>query len=458
MRNFTVTAVTDKSILTASMTPVTAEVKAKGGIEGSGNVIVVEHTTDNNLAKFRFRHANVAMQAAQEDFELGGKKFRAGAFIIGAGDRSAIDASLKELGLSAWATATAPTVKTHELDVPRIGYVHSWQRTQDEGWVRAALDTYGIPYTYFADIKLRDGNLRQKYDVIIYPHVGGTAISQVNGIAKNSATPLPYRKSDATPNLGVNDQADDIRGGMGIEGLTELAKFVQSGGTLLVEGSTTTIFPEYGLTTGVTVEEPQGLFARGSIMRGIISDRRSPIAYGYDGTQLPVYFNSAPVLNAGGGGGIPAEFAGFAGGAGGPSQNITPMATRLRLSPWDSTASARQPAAPGEQSQAEQFRNMARQFGINVDEGRPRVIMQFPQNPNDMLLSGTLQNGNLLSGRAQVVDATVGQGHVVMFAIRPFWRWQTHGTFFLGFNTILNWNDLGVGRDRTGTPASLQDR
>ena len=53
------------------------------------------------------------------------------------------------------------------------------------------------------------------------------------------------------------------------------------GGTLITEGSTSTIFPEYNLTPGVTVETPDGLFARGSIMRGVISDRRSPIAYGY---------------------------------------------------------------------------------------------------------------------------------------------------------------------------------
>jgi hypothetical protein len=33
-----------------------------------------------------------------------------------------------------------------------------------------------------------------------------------------------------------------------------------------------------------------------------------------------------------------------------------------------------------------------------------------------------------------------------MFAIRPFWRWQTQGTFFLGFNAILNWNDLDAGK------------
>ena len=72
--------------------------------------------------------------------------------------------------------------------------------------------------------------------------------------------------------------------------------------------------------------------------------------------------------------------------------------------------------------------------------------MQFPANANDMLLSGTLAGGEALQNRAQVVDAPIGDGHVVMFGIRPFWRWQTHGTFFLGFNAILHWNDLDAGR------------
>ena len=51
-----------------------------------------------------------------------------------------------------------------------------------------------------------------------------------------------------------------------------------------------------------------------------------------------------------------------------------------------------------------------------------------------------------LAGKPQVVDSKVGDGHVVSFAIRPFWRWQTQGTFFLGFNAILNWNDLNAGK------------
>ena len=61
-------------------------------------------------------------------------------------------------------------------------------------------------------------------------------------------------------------------------------------------------------------------------------------------------------------------------------------------------------------------------------------------------LSGTLLNGQGLANRAQVVDAKLGDGHVVMFGIRPFWRWQTQGTYFLGFNAILNWNDLDAGK------------
>jgi hypothetical protein len=74
-------------------------------------------------------------------------------------------------------------------------------------------------------------------------------------------------------------------------------------------------------------------------------------------------------------------------------------------------------------------------------------VLRFPQNPNEMLLSGTLSGGQALANRAQVVDATLGKGHVVMFAIRPFWRWQTQGTYSLGFNAIMNWNDLDAGRE-----------
>jgi len=457
MRDIKILPVSEKSVLDRQMTLLTADATAPGGIEGTGGILVVDHTADNNLVTFRFKNKDVKMLAAEDDFEVAGHKFRAGSIVVPNANRAALEPMLKDLGLSAWAVASAPNVKTHDLDVPRIGYVHSWTRTQDEGWWRAALDTFGVPYTYFADQKLREGNLRAKYDVIIFPHVGGSAVSQVNGMPKTGSAPLPYKKTAEFPNLAAVDSSDDIRGGMGLEGLAELARFVQEGGTLITEGSTATIFPAYGITTGVTIEEPAQLFVRGSILRAKITDSRSPITYGYDGGELPVYFNQSPVLSAGGGG-----FAGFGGGGrggapgtnpnGGIGQNVTPNALPLRIQPLDPDTNPA-PAGRGERPSADdtaQLRQMAAQFGITIDETRPRVVMQFASNPNDMLLSGTLANGQFLANRAAALDHPLGKGHVVMFAIRPFWRWQTQGTYTLGFNTILNWNDLDAGKSAAG--------
>jgi len=91
-----------------------------------------------------------------------------------------------------------------------------------------------------------------------------------------------------------------------------------------------------------------------------------------------------------------------------------------------------------------------RGFGGGASSGtlpgmRPRVILRFPAYADDMLLTGGLENGQALSNRAQLVDSPVGDGHMVLFAIRPFWRWQTQGTYILGFNAIMNWNDLDAG-------------
>ncbi len=334
-RNVKVSKIVDKAVLDQPMTLIAADVKLPGVITGTGSVIIVDHNGDTSIAPFRFANKDVKMLAAEDAFEAGGQKFGAGAFIIPSADRAKMEAAIKEFSLTAVAVASVPTVKTHELVVPRIGYVHSWSNTQNEGWVRMAFDKLKIPYTYMGDTKLREPNLRQKYDVIIFPHVGGNAESQVNGV--QGAEPIPYKKTELTPNLGVQDSSDDIRGGMGFEGLINLMKFVQDGGLLITEGSTSVIFPEYHLVSGVTVEEPTGLFARGVVLKAQFADRKSPIAYGYDSDNLAVYFSSGPVLNAGGGGGFGGGGGGGRGGAAipGVGMNLNPNAVQPTLTTLD---------------------------------------------------------------------------------------------------------------------------
>ena len=446
-RNVVVSELRDAASLGQPMRPVTGKAVAPGGITGSGNTVVVEHTGDNNLVTFRYRLKDVKMSAAEEDFEAAGRRFRAGAIIIPSANPSVLDPVLKELGLSAWAMAAAPDVATHDLDIPRILYLHSWSRTQDEGWVRAALETYGVPFTYMADKELATmSDLRSRFDVVIYPHVGGSAQSAVAGVPMTGTQPIPYRKTPETPSFGTPDSTSDIRGGMGIQGLMNLYRFVEQGGTLITEGSTSTIFPEYNLTPGVTVESPPGLFVRGSIIRGLVSDPRSPLAYGIGENQIPVYFNQGPVLNAGGA----VTLGGFGGRGANVSQNTSPMANPPAVSAFPSLGGTGMPEPPpaGRGGRAGGGGGGGRGGfgGAQPSTNAPRVVLRFPTDTTQMLLSGVLVNGGALAGRAQLVDTPIGEGHVVSFGIRPFWRWQTHGTYIFGFNAILNWNDLGAGR------------
>ena len=480
LRNVKATAVADKGILQQPMTLASADFKIAGTITGTGPVLIVDHTTDNTLVTFRFQHAGVKMSAAEQAFEAGGHKFGPGAFVIANADRAALEPSIKAFGLSAWAVAASPGVPMHDLDVPRIGYIHTWTSTQDEGWVRMALDKFKVPYTYFADNLVRQGNLKQKYDVIIFPHAGGAGPGLVYG-GVTGAEPRPYKKTDDTPHLGVQDSTDDMRGGLGYDGLQELMKFVQAGGVLLTEGSTSTIFPAFNLTQGITIEPGDALYARGSVLKTVLGDRRSPVLYGYDQNALAVYFNQGPIFSVGGGGG-----GGGRGGGrgGGPAiqgiPNMQPNAVQPRLTTLEGGPAPAEAGAPGqgrggrggrgagggggggaapaaEGAPAPQtFGGRGGRGGGAANPNAPRVLLSFPTDPNDLLLSGLLVGGEAIAGRAVAIDAPIGKGHVVMFANRPFWRWQTQGNFFLGFNTILNWNDLDAGR--TAPPPTTAER
>ena len=68
-----------------------------------------------------------------------------------------------------------------------------------------------------------------------------------------------------------------------------------------------------------------------------------------------------------------------------------------------------------------------------------------------------LAGGSELAGRPAVIDAPLGKGHVVMFSNNPMWRNNTQGSYFLLFNTMLNFDNLNVGRP-PATPAGRGGR
>jgi hypothetical protein len=64
-----------------------------------------------------------------------------------------------------------------------------------------------------------------------------------------------------------------------------------------------------------------------------------------------------------------------------------------------------------------------------------RIVAEYPDR--DLLMSGWMLGEKTIAGRAAVVDATVGQGHLVLLGFRSQHRGQMHGAYKLLFNSIL---------------------
>jgi hypothetical protein len=233
------------------------------------------------------------------------------------------------------------------------------------------------------------------------------------------------------------DTTDDIRGGMGIQGIANLNKFIEGGGLFVTVGANASIPIDFGIATGVSIQDSTTLQARGSVVSAIFADRRSPIAYGYD-ESLAVYFNQSPLLQVGGGG-----FGGGQGGPGGAAAAGRPTGRGTMTDP--DIVQGRRPLEPAPAGGGGGGGFGGGQQPQPPASSLPRVVLRFAAE-KDLLVSGMLSGGSELAGKAAVVDVPVGKGHVVMFANNPMWRHQTHGSFSLLFNAILNYDNLGVGR------------
>ncbi len=420
--------VEDVAVLDAAMTLVQGEVAAPGGVvrlaKGAAQAYLVNHNADNVLATFRYRRRDLKIQAAEKDFEAQGRKFRAGSFVIRPGDNpgdleKALDEAGKSLGFVAVAAAAVPSVPTHEVGAPRVAVMHTWQNTQNEGWLRIALDECGIPYDYVSVHAARDNaRLRDKWDVIIFGPSSGDALSIVNGLSGDK--PLPWKKTELTPNLGAEDSTDDMRGGLELDGVLHLRDFVRDGGVFITLTSSSVLPIHFGLAQGLSIRDTPNLWARGGVYKAEVGDRTSPLAYGYD-DAVGVYFSQSPVFAAGGMGG---RAMGMMPGMGGAAPG--------RVSGRGSASDPDIPQGRARdlgQKTIEEFRKAEKDAAqATAEEGprqamapaaRARIVVSFARKADDLLISGGLAGGEALAGAPALADATIGKGHVVMFSFNP---------------------------------------
>ncbi len=119
----------------------------------------------------------------------------------------------------------------HPPRAARVAILHTWTSTQTEGWWRQAFDCCDMPY----DVHQRPGRRRRtpdlnaKYDVILFAPGGGNGQSIIDGMPM-WRNPMPWKNTPETPNLGTWAQTDDMRPGLGWDGLVHLQSFVSNGG------------------------------------------------------------------------------------------------------------------------------------------------------------------------------------------------------------------------------------
>jgi hypothetical protein len=288
--------INDKAILDVPVTPVNeAVVKGKVLATGPAAIAVADYGS-NNMIAFRYRLKDVPMKIAEKSFTAAGTEFPAGSFIIPApadGDR--VKAAVEELGLTAAGLAAAPAVASHDADLPRIAMLSSWNGTQEIGWVRYTFDKFGIPYDLIFKERLKQGNLRNQYDVLLMPTQQGTRQAV---FAPPAARPVPYMKSAKYKFLGMYGESPDITGGMGGDGVDAIAKFLDAGGTLITMGEASRFPAEFGLARTVDANSTSATFyAPRPIVEGTIVKRDHPVFYGYSDATIPIKYLGGPLLS-----------------------------------------------------------------------------------------------------------------------------------------------------------------
>jgi len=440
-----VTRVTDPKVLDVTMERI-KEIHAPSGVSGDGPIYAINNNAEPSLATLRYKLQDASIEAAEEPFESGGKKFSRGSFLLRNVDRAQLNDAISDLGFQAIPVAM-PSVKTHPVRAARVAFVHTWLSTQAEGWWRIALDNLGVPYDYISTQTVsKTSDLNAKYDVILFPPVGffSSPTAIINGLPSAWGNPLPWKNTPETPNLvGKNDSTDDMRPGLGWEGVRNLQAFVAKGGVLLTATDTSRFALSIGLADGVSVGNAQKLKIVGSVVGARLVDSRSPIAYGYD-EKLSVYCDNGPIFS----------LSSISGGRGGRrlgGEMHTRPTGRGTMDDPDFTIGRPGVEVP-EEPKAEIWENplltdeqLHNNFRVIPPANRARVIFRYADS-KELLVSGLVEGGDEIAQHPAVVDVPTGSGHVVLFSINPVYRGETRGTYALVLNTILNFDSLNAGR------------
>jgi hypothetical protein len=277
-----------------------------------------------------------------------------------------------DLGVSFTAVASKPDVEMLKLKPVKIGLWDIYGGSMPSGWTRWLMEQYEFPFEVVYAPTLDAGNLKSKYDVLIFVDGGIPALAPGGRRGGGGFGEMP--NADTIPT--------EYRAQLGrvtaAQTLPKLKQFLEEGGTILAIGTSTSLIDHFKLPlTSALVEHtaegdralPQEKFyVPGSLLK-VAVDNTNPLAYGMD-KSATVVFDSSPAFRM-----LPDA----------PQKGIKSVA-------W-------------------------------YDSATP-------------LQSGWAWGQHYLANAVAIADASVGKGKLFLFGPEINFRDQPHGTFKLLFNGI----------------------
>lgn len=393
MTHTRIVEVADKAALSVPVTPL-AQFTVTGRISGGGaRTYAVLDQGSVNMATLRYRLKDTPVKVVEKAFQSGGKTIPAGSFLVDGGAYAALKPAVEELGLEAIGLSGQPNAPAHDTVLPRTAVFSTWGSSEKVGWLRYAMDRHAVSYDLIYKEQVRKGNLRASYDVIILP-MQGRSVKDIVFDIPMKGKPLPYTKTDRYRFSGDYGSSEDVRGGMGLEGLAELQKFVEQGGTLITTGDASAVPIDFGLVDDLSETKAGGNFyAPGPVVTARVTKPASPIFYGYDADikdqKVPVRWATSTLFT------VP-------------------------------------------------------------DRLKGQILMEFPGG-KDGVQSGFMRGSDQVKDRPAIINVPDGSGRVLMFATNPIWRWQNLGEFRMLYNALINWKQLGLTDEAPPAPPPVPE-
>ena len=262
---------------------------------------LISHRINNSFKLVnRLLKANADVFWVKKEQQADGQDLGTGTIWVpaAAAVRPILDQGAREFGVPVHAVAKAPTGDALKLKPIRIGLYDSYGGSMPSGWTRWLFEQYEMPFQVVYPMTLDAGDLRSKFDVLVFAdgairrgNAGGRGGGR-GGFAGNAdSVPAEYRDS-------VGRISDD-------KTIPQLQKFVESGGSIVTIGSSTSVAEVFGIPVKnyLTEKGPDGrdrnlprekFFIPGSLLKTNV-DNTNPLAYGMP-PQLDVFYDNSPTF------------------------------------------------------------------------------------------------------------------------------------------------------------------